>query len=96
MPEPSIEPPPLASWKRPVPPVMVNWPEKVTWPNAALAAAVAGGFNASRAIDLDPWLDSLRASPGFAAVKRDAAARYRRAVAAFQQAHGEEVLGSNY
>ena len=29
-PEPSIEPPPRTSWNRPVPPMMVNWPEKVT------------------------------------------------------------------
>jgi eukaryotic-like serine/threonine-protein kinase len=64
--------------------------------NAALAAAVAGGFNASRAIEWDPWLDALRASPGFAAVARVCIALHRGAVAAFQQVRGEEVLGSNY
>ena len=60
---------------------------------AALASAVAGGFNTSRAMAWDPWLDSLRGSPGFIAVQAEADARYRAAVAAFQQAGGEQVLG---
>ena len=63
--------------------------------NEALASAAAAGFNASRVMAWDPWLDSLRGSPGFAAVQAAADARYRAAVMAFQQAGGEEVLGPN-
>lgn len=63
--------------------------------NEALASAVAGGFNTSRAMAWDPWLDSVRGLPGFAAVQAAADARYRAAVMAFQQAGGEEVLGPN-
>ncbi len=64
--------------------------------NDALASALAGGFNASRAMACDPWLDPLRGSPRFAGVKADADAGYRKARAAFEQAGGDEVLGSNY
>ena len=61
--------------------------------NDALASALAGGFNISRAMTWDPWLDGLRGSPGFAAVQAEADARYSAAVTAFQQAGGEAVLG---
>jgi DNA-binding winged helix-turn-helix (wHTH) protein/tetratricopeptide (TPR) repeat protein len=64
--------------------------------NDALASALAGGFNANRAMECDPWLDPLRGTPGFAAVKADAAAGYRVAVTAFKDAGGEDVLGLNY
>jgi DNA-binding winged helix-turn-helix (wHTH) protein/tetratricopeptide (TPR) repeat protein len=64
--------------------------------NGALVSALAGGFNIGRAMAWDPWLEALRDTPGFAAVKADADAGYRAAVAAFQGAGGESVLGQTY
>jgi hypothetical protein len=64
--------------------------------NASLAAGIAAGFNARRAMECDPWLESLRGTAGFAAAQVDADARYGAAVAAFTDAGGEEVLGANY
>ena len=62
--------------------------------NEMLASALVGGFNACRGMEWDPWLAPLRSSPRFAAISREATARYRRAVSAFTRAGGEDVLGA--
>jgi hypothetical protein len=41
----------------------------------------------------DPWLDSLRGSPEFLAVRRAAEGRYREATDAFQMTGGGKILG---
>lgn len=60
--------------------------------NAALQSALAGGFNISRAMAWDPWLDPLRGSLGFAVIRADADAGYRAALSAFQHAGGDGIL----
>jgi DNA-binding winged helix-turn-helix (wHTH) protein/tetratricopeptide (TPR) repeat protein len=61
--------------------------------NDVLAAAVFGGFIASRVMAWDPWLDNLRATASFQSVKAQADARYAVAARAFLEAGGDEVLG---
>ena len=57
------------------------------------ARAVEGGFHCATFFSRDPWLDSLRAIPGFSAVMQAAEAGYRDAAAAFVAAGGEQLLG---
>ena len=47
----------------------------------------------SRVMAWDPWLDNLRDTASFQAVKAQADARYAVAVSAFLDAGGEDVLG---
>jgi TolB-like protein len=61
--------------------------------NDVLAAAVFGGFIASRVMAWDPWLDNLRQTASFQSVKAQADARYAVAARAFLEAGGDEVLG---
>ena len=59
----------------------------------ALEWAVDNGFFCGPALEHDPWLDSLRARPGFAAIVRRAEARHRDAIVTFLTAEGDRVLG---
>jgi DNA-binding winged helix-turn-helix (wHTH) protein len=61
--------------------------------NDALAAAVFGGFIASRVMAWDPWLDPLRGSASFQAVQAQADARRLVALRSYIDAGGEETLG---
>jgi hypothetical protein len=58
-----------------------------------LTEAVRRGYVCFRAMVRDPWLDSLRGTPEFLAVRRAAEARYREATDAFQMAGGGRILG---
>ena len=55
--------------------------------------AVDNGFFCSPAMARDPWLDSVRNRPEFAAIMRRAEARHRDAVVTFMSAEGDRVLG---
>jgi tetratricopeptide (TPR) repeat protein len=61
-----------------------------------LGDAVHDGFSCVPAFVRDPWIDSLRASPAFAAIMRDAHTRHRRAIVSFISAEGDRVLGIEY
>ena len=56
--------------------------------------SVDSGFHCFPFFVRDPWLDRLRATPGFAAVVRAAETGYRDAVSAFADAGGEQLLGA--
>ena len=58
-----------------------------------LEGAVEAGFFCVPAFTRDPWLDSLRGTPEFAAIMRRAEARHRQAVISFLTAEGDRVLG---
>jgi hypothetical protein len=60
----------------------------------ALERVVGRGFYCLRPLDSDPWLDPVRAEPGFAAVRARAEAGRRRAVTAYRDAGGEKLLGA--
>jgi serine/threonine protein kinase/tetratricopeptide (TPR) repeat protein len=55
--------------------------------------AVDNGFFCAPAMARDPWLDSVRNRPEFAAIMRRAEARHRDAVVTFMSAEGDRVLG---
>jgi tetratricopeptide (TPR) repeat protein len=59
----------------------------------ALEWAVDNGFFGAPAMVRDPWLDSIRNLPAFAAIMRRAEARHRDAVVTFLSAEGDRVLG---
>jgi TolB-like protein len=61
-----------------------------------LGDAVRDGFFCVPAFVRDPWIDPLRALPGFAAIMREAEARHRRATISFISAEGDRVLGIEY
>lgn len=58
-----------------------------------IAGAVEDGFFCLTALTRDPWLDSLRGAPEFAALVRRAETRHRQAVISFLTAEGDRVLG---
>jgi len=58
-----------------------------------LARAVEQGFFCYPALTSDPWLDSLRSSPGFRAVVQIARTRHEHAARVFAEAGGERLLG---
>jgi len=60
---------------------------------AILKNVVEDGFFCLPAFTRDPWLDSLRGMPDFAAIVRRAEARHRQAVISFLTAEGDRVLG---
>jgi TolB-like protein/Flp pilus assembly protein TadD len=60
---------------------------------ALFAHVVPDGFFCLPALTRDPWLDSLRSTPAFAAILREAEARHRQAVISFLSAEGDRVLG---
>jgi eukaryotic-like serine/threonine-protein kinase len=60
---------------------------------AILKNVVEDGFFCLPAFTQDPWLDSLRGTPEFAAISRRAEARHRQAVISFLTAEGDRVLG---
>lgn len=60
---------------------------------ASLKAAVDGGFFCYPILARDPWLDSLRGFPEFAAILQRAGTKHRNAAAAFLQAGGDVILG---
>jgi serine/threonine protein kinase/tetratricopeptide (TPR) repeat protein len=59
----------------------------------AIEWAVDNGFFCAPAMARDPWLDSLRGRPEFAAIMRRAEARHRDAIVTFMSAEGDRVLG---
>jgi TolB-like protein/tetratricopeptide (TPR) repeat protein len=58
-----------------------------------MKTVVEDGFFCVPAFTRDPWLDSLRGTPEFAAVVRRAEARHRQALISFLTAEGDRVLG---
>ena len=58
-----------------------------------LRRAVDGGFFSLWFLTRDPWLDPLRAEPGFDAIVQAATAHHRAARETFVQAEGDRVLG---
>jgi eukaryotic-like serine/threonine-protein kinase len=60
---------------------------------ALLNQVVHGGYHCPTALTRDPWLDSLRASPEFVRLVRQAEAGHARAAEAYIRAGGERILG---
>ena len=60
-----------------------------------LARAVDEGFFCFTALARDPWLDGVRTDPAFTNILRRAESRRRDAHAAFVEAGGDRLLGSN-
>ena len=60
---------------------------------SVLRRAVDGGFFSLWFLTRDPWLDPLRAEPGFDAIVQAATAHHRAARETFVQAEGDRVLG---
>jgi TolB-like protein/Tfp pilus assembly protein PilF len=60
-----------------------------------LTRAVQAGFHSPRALEGDPWLDSLRSIPGFSRAVLEARTGHREAARAFLEAGGDRVLGVN-
>jgi non-specific serine/threonine protein kinase len=60
---------------------------------ALLDQVVNGGYHCPTALTRDPWLDSLRASPEFVRLVRQAEAGHARAAEAYIHAGGERILG---
>ena len=58
-----------------------------------LASSVEGGFFCVPVMTQDPWLDSVRGTPEFAALLRRAETRHRQAVISFLTAEGDRILG---
>lgn len=58
-----------------------------------LGRAVDAGYAARDALAGHPWMDAIRAQPGFADVLRRASEARSRALAAFREAGGEMLLG---
>jgi serine/threonine protein kinase len=58
-----------------------------------LQGVVEDGFFCVPALARDPWLDSLRGAPEFAAIVRRAEARHRHALISFLTAEGDRLLG---
>ncbi|MBY0496043.1 MAG: hypothetical protein K2Y23_17695 [Cyanobacteria bacterium] len=58
-----------------------------------LEQPVDGGYTCAEPLMNDPWLDSLRDAPRFAALLARAEARNASALAAFNAAGGPELLG---
>jgi tetratricopeptide (TPR) repeat protein len=60
---------------------------------ALLERVVQGGYHCPIALTRDPWLDSLRSSPEFVRLVRQAEAGHARAADAYVRAGGERILG---
>ena len=60
---------------------------------ALLERVVQGGYHCPAALTRDPWLDSLRSSPEFVRLVRQAEAGHARAAEAYVGAGGERILG---
>jgi hypothetical protein len=58
-----------------------------------LNQVVHGGYHCPIALTRDPWLDSLRGSPEFVRLVRQAEAGHARAAEAYIRAGGERILG---
>jgi len=58
-----------------------------------LGRAIDNGFFCYPAMVRDPWLDNLRASPGFTALLRKSDQLHREAATAFLAAGGDSLLG---
>ena len=60
-----------------------------------LTRAVEEGFFCFTALARDPWLDSVRTDPAFTRILHRAESRSRDALAAFLEAGGDRLFGSN-
>jgi serine/threonine protein kinase len=58
-----------------------------------LEEIVGRGYFCVRALERDPWLDSLRAHPRFATILHSAEERHRQAAAVFREMGGNRLLG---
>ena len=58
-----------------------------------LSCVIDGGFLCATAISRDPWFASLRASPDYVELMRNAELKRRKAHAAFLAAGGEQLIG---
>ena len=58
-----------------------------------LERAVAGGWVCHATIAREPWLESVRETPRFAALVSKAESRQAQAAAAFREAGGDRLLG---
>jgi serine/threonine protein kinase len=60
---------------------------------AILSNAIDAGFLCASALAKDPWLESVRNSPGFGELTQKVESRRRQVHAAYLQAGGAEILG---
>jgi hypothetical protein len=67
--------------------------EEKTLALTLLGRAVQGGYHCPVALTRDPWFDSLRGSPEFVRLVREAEAGHARAAEAYLRAGGERILG---
>ena len=70
----------------------INGPRKAI---SMLDRAIDAGFQCWSALLRDPWLESVRAAPGFVELRTKAEQRRRDVHAAFIAAGGPEIVGDN-
>jgi eukaryotic-like serine/threonine-protein kinase len=58
-----------------------------------LSRVIQGGYHCQTFLTRDPWLDSLRSTPEFVRLVRQAEAGHARAAEAFLRAGGDRILG---
>ena len=60
---------------------------------ALLSRVIQGGYHCQTFLTRDPWLDSLRSTPEFIRLVRQAEAGHARAAEAYLRAGGDRILG---
>src|SRR5205085_670258 len=58
-----------------------------------LARSVHGGYHVPALMARDPWLDSVRGTPAFESLRREAEEGHRASVEAYRKAGGERLVG---